>query len=281
MFGRVGLALLAAVVSVATGMPVIGPATVRAAPPSYYLALGDSLARGLSASAGHGYVDDVFAVQQAVMPDLQLVNLSCSGETTVTMMNGGTCTYATGSQLGDAEAFLASHPGQVAFVTIDIGGNDIAPCFFTIPIDLACVKSALPPAAANLGTILTGLHTAGGSVPIVALTYYDPFVAYWLQGGAGETAARDSVKLVKFANRGLKKVYKKQRARVANGLKAFAGTKWSLTGSYGGQTVPINVAQVCALTLMCSMNDIHANDAGHAVLAGVMEREIAKALAKR
>jgi lysophospholipase L1-like esterase len=215
------------------------------------------------------------------MPDLQLVNLSCSGETTATMMNGGICTYATGSQLGDAEAFLASHPGQVAFVTMDIGGNDLALCFFSIPINAACFTAALPTATANLETILTGLRTAGGALPIVGMTYYDPFLAYWLQGGDGQTAAHDSLKLLKSGNRALKRAYKKHKALVADGQKAFATTKKALKGSYNGQTVPVDVAQICAWTLMCSANDFHANDAGHAALAGAFEPVIARALAKR
>jgi len=257
----------------------VAPMAATAGSPVYYLALGDSLARGLVAGPGHGYVDDVLAFEQQTIPDLQLVNLSCSGETTATMMNGGICTYATGSQLGDAEAFLASHSGQVAFVTIDIAGNDLAPCFLTIPINAGCFVAALPTATANLETILTGLGTAGGGVPIVGMTYYDPFLAYWLQGGDGQTAAHESLKLVKSGNRALKRAYRKRRALVADGQKAFATTKNALTGSYNGESVPMNVAQVCAWTLMCSANDFHANDAGHAVLAGAFEPVLAKALA--
>ena len=35
------------------------------------------------------------------------------------------CHYAAGSQLDAAVAFLQAHPGQVAFITIDIGANDL------------------------------------------------------------------------------------------------------------------------------------------------------------
>ena len=35
------------------------------------------------------------------------------------------CHYAAGSQLDAAVAFLEAHPGQVAFITIDIGANDL------------------------------------------------------------------------------------------------------------------------------------------------------------
>jgi hypothetical protein len=69
--------------------------------------------------------------------------------------------------------------------------------------------------------------------------------------------------------------------RCARRRKAFATTKKALKGSYNGEPVPLNVAQVCTWTLMCSANDFHANDAGHAALAGAFEAVIAKALATR
>ena len=34
----------------------------------------------------------------------------------------------TGTQLGDAVRFLDEHPGQIAFITINIGANDIFEC---------------------------------------------------------------------------------------------------------------------------------------------------------
>lgn len=251
---------------------------VPAAAQTYYLALGDSLAAGVGASSGHGYVDDVFAFEQQGLPGLQLVNLSCSGATTDSVIHGVGCAYNTGTQLGDAEAFLAAHAGQVAFVTIDIGGNDVIPCFFSTPIDTACGAALLPAVVTNLTTILIGLRSAGGSVPIIGLTYYDPFLAYWLQGGAGMQAAHDSVKLSKSINRALKKTYKKSHAGVAAGDKAFLTSKFSLKGSWAGQTVPVNVAQACLWTRMCTANDIHPNDAGYAALAGAIEPVIAKLL---
>jgi hypothetical protein len=43
----------------------------------------------------------------------------------------------------------------------------------------------------------------------------------------------------------------------------------------------MNVGQSCAWTLICSVNDFHTNDAGHAALAGAFESVIAKALGTR
>ena len=59
------------------------------------------------------------------------------------------CDYATGTQLGDAEAFLAAHPGQTAFVTIDIGANDVDGCTSGTTINESCVENGLEPSAAT------------------------------------------------------------------------------------------------------------------------------------
>ena len=256
-----------------------GPAA--AATPLYYLALGDSLAVGAGASAGHGYVDDIFAFERLSIPDLQLVNLACGGATTSSMINGGGCSYATGSQLGDAEAFIAAHPGQVAFVTIDIGGNDVLSCAATTPVPKNCVKDRMPAIKANFATILERLRAAGGTQPIVGLTYYDPFVAYWLNGGNGPADAKESVKQVKVLNAGLKRVLKQHKDPVADGAKAFDISNFRLKGTWNGNTVPVTVQNACNWTRYCTAGDIHANDAGYAVLASAFEPVIDKARARR
>jgi hypothetical protein len=76
----------------------------------YYLALGDSLAAGVGSPDGKGYVADLYKKESKKAKkehvDLVLENLSCSGATTGSMINGPGCDYATGTQLGDADAFL-------------------------------------------------------------------------------------------------------------------------------------------------------------------------------
>ena len=106
-----------------------------AAPPTYYLALGDSLAQGVQPDAAgasvetqDGYPDQVYAALRPSHPTLKLVKLGCPGETTSTMINGGICRYPGGSQLKAAVAFLHAHRGRVLLVTIDIGANDPEDC---------------------------------------------------------------------------------------------------------------------------------------------------------
>ena len=62
----------------------------------YYLALGDSLASGVQPDSSgqdvvtsQGYASDIAADLQKRDRDLKFVNLSCPGESTGTMLNGG------------------------------------------------------------------------------------------------------------------------------------------------------------------------------------------------
>src|SRR5580700_9691159 len=166
----------------------------------YYLALGDSLAAGVGSPDGKGYVADIYAKEHKVLSGLVLENLSCSGATTGSMLDGGGCSYTTGSQEGDAEAFLKAHPGQVAFITVDIGANDVDGCTDGTSVDTACVTAGLNTITKNLPLVLSGLTSAGGSTPILGMSYYDPFLAEWLLGSSGQSLARQSVALLDELN---------------------------------------------------------------------------------
>src|SRR5262245_8093579 len=65
VIGRAGQVLLGAIVGLGMAVPIIAAQAAHAAPPSYCVALGDSLAYRVGASTGHGYVDEVYAVEQA------------------------------------------------------------------------------------------------------------------------------------------------------------------------------------------------------------------------
>src|SRR4029077_12977554 len=118
-----------------------------------------------------------FAFASRSIPGLALENLGCGGDTTTRMIRGGGLChnkYQTGTQLGDAEAFLRLHRRQVAFVTIDTGGDDLLACtpHGTLTISTACAQRELATVDTNLPIILMGLRAAGGNVPIVGLQYY-------------------------------------------------------------------------------------------------------------
>ena len=246
-------------------------------PTTYYLALGDSLSTGGGATAGHSYVDDIYAHEESLIPGLQLANLGCAGDSTTEMIHGGNCTnYTTGDQLGDAEAFLASHVGAVKFVTIDVGGDDINGCAPNGVINSTCVQKGLQGVATNMQTILGGLRAVGGNVPIVGMVYYDPWLAFYLNGPSGQQAATASLGLLHQLNSELRGAYKQYQARIAPVQKDFDTWDMALTGSFNGQTLPQDVANVCSWTHMCDPTSPsnHTNDTGHAVLATAFESRL-------
>ena len=172
-------------------------ATTAQPPTTYYVALGDSLATGGGSTGGLGYVNDIYAAEKSIIPGLQLANLACAGDSTTKMIHGGNCqNYTSGNQLGDAEAFLASHEGSVKFVTIDVGGDDVDGCAPNGVINDTCLQRGLQALAANMQTILGGLREAGGNVPIVGMTYYDPWLSYYLKGPSGQQTALTSLSLL-------------------------------------------------------------------------------------
>jgi lysophospholipase L1-like esterase len=281
--------LLAAFATAALAVPAsLGLSTAARADgvPVYYVALGDSLATGAQPApsgelarlraangASHGYVDELYASARQAIPTLQLRNFGCGGETTFSLINGagpsGTaCGYVLGSQLAEAVAFLEAHHGEIAFITIDIGGNDLAPCFFVLDFTSACLGAHLPPLAANLATILAALREAAGAgVPIVGMNYYDPFLGFWALGLPG-LAVASTLLTVEF-NDALEAVYQTAGVPVADVEAAFAVTDFTVVDD-----LPVNVSYACALTWFCSVQDIHANDAGYAAIARSFEEHL-------
>jgi lysophospholipase L1-like esterase len=251
--------------------------------PRYYLALGDSLSVGIQPDAtgadvptGQGYPDQLAAMLDRHGQDLRLVKLGCSGETTVTLIQGGICTYrGGGTQLTAATEFLREHRGQVGLVTIDIGANDLNPCVAlgqAAQIQ-ACLTTLIPQVVANLTTIMSALRQAGGSrVEIIGMRYYDPELADWLTGPAGQSLAQASVGLLDTYNGYLAGVYQRYGADVADVYTAFGTTDF--TGQVtlpGFGTLPRNVATICQLTWECAPApqgpNEHANAAGYRVIA--------------
>ena len=237
---------------------------------SWYLALGDSLASGDQPGVGDdldgGYVGGVLDAVQEDAPKARLRNLSCSGATTASMLGTDRCTYPEGSQVDAAVEFLRAHKAKVDLVTIDIGANDVTPCARGT-VDQACALGAVATVERNLTTILTRLRAATGpDTEIIVLNYYNPFLAAWLTGPAGQQVAGLTTFLQTLLNGAVARsaaVVGADVADVATAFRSFDQTP--VTTAFG--TIPTNVATICAWTWMCTRNDIHANDAGYAVLA--------------
>lgn len=182
-------------------------AAKRGGPEAFYLSLGDSMAFGLQFDRlfemldsgtytpdafDTGYSDAMTAQMQSLRPGQEVVNLSCPGESTHTMINGR-CSFTLpepdgpalalhtsyeGSQLDAAVSFLRSHAGAVSPITVSVGGVDAAEviagqCGF----DGACIaESGLRDGlGAGLDRILGDLRAAAPSAEIVLVSFYNPF----------------------------------------------------------------------------------------------------------
>jgi lysophospholipase L1-like esterase len=251
-------------------------AAQAAAPPvrtTYYVSLGDSLAQGYQPGPGNtdqGYADDLHAVLRITQPGLRLVKFGCTGETTTTLLHGGHCPYdGFPSQLAAAEDFLRRHQGQVSYVTLNIGGNDLNACAGPTGVDAACVPGALDTVGTALPTVLARLRAAGGPRPKYAGNgTYDPLLAAWLSGPGGRALAAQSVQIVSVFNSLEKSVYRAAGFRMADSDAVWHTDDLSTMvplSPYG--TVPLNVAEICTFTYMCSQGNIHPNRAGYALIA--------------
>jgi lysophospholipase L1-like esterase len=253
------------------------------APPHYYVSLGDSLAAGyqpdVNANTPFSYTDQLYAQLKKKDPTLVHIKLGCSGETTGTMINGGICNYpGATSQLDAAEKFLRAHRGEVRYVTLDIGANDVDGCLVGGMIDQTCTAAGVATVAAQLPQITKALHRAGGSGPRYAgMNYYDPFLAVWLTGTAGQAEAQQSTQLSTVLNGVIAKGLHRNGFALADVSKAFSTDDFTDQVTVPGVgTVPLNVARICAWTWECTpYHNIHNNTVGYGVLASVFERTLA------
>jgi lysophospholipase L1-like esterase len=274
------LSITAAVAALATAV-VIPASQATADTTHYYVALGDSLSVGYMPGVGdtnQGYADDLYTTLHAKDPSLQLVKLGCSGETTTTMITGGKCTdrYPLGtSQLQVAEQFLRDHLGQVTFLTLDIGANDVAGCAAGGSIDAVCVTKGTTTIVQNLQRILNGLTLVDHRLPrSIGMTYYDPFLASWLTGATGKAVATASVSLLVAVNAAESLLYGSYGFKIADVAQTFHTLDFinqRTVAPYG--KLPRNVADICQFTYMCSLQNIHPNAQGYQLIADTFARK--------
>lgn len=280
------IAALAVLACVCAASPAGAGARVR-----YYLALGDSLAQGMQPEAAgitvnttEGYADQLYTRARAAIPGLRLLKLGCGGETTTSFLSGHGnpdalllgCNPPGGSQMTAAERFLRRHRagGEVAFVTLDIGANDVVGCASGATFAVGCVTRGVNSIDVNLPRILKRLRRAAGrGTRLATMTLYDPFLQLYLTP-ANRSEALTIDAYARNLNGALERLYRKGGFRVARVDEAFKTYELTQQATIPGypSTVPLAVAEVCRLTWMCAPPplgpNIHANQAGYAVIAG-------------
>jgi lysophospholipase L1-like esterase len=276
--------------AVALAVVLVGgaPLATAASKATYYVALGDSLAAsfqpigfGSDFEGTQGYAEQVFKAARATDDQLRLVKLGCGGETSSSLVTGvgSPCTYPHGSQLSEAVAFLEAHAGQIEFITIDIGGNDVIGCSdpATGVPDAGCVAATMPDTQDNIATVLAALQDAASGVRIVGMSYYNPFLGYWtlIPGPVGESLAHIGAESVAVANAAIVQAFQDGGALVADVAGAFDIDNFSDTTflkSFG--VAPVNVANACNWTWFCTIPpgppigpDVHPTSDGYGVIA--------------
>ena len=287
-------AIVAAVLISAAGTAGASATTSTAkaaARPNIYVSLGDSYAAGYqptSATAGHttrnGFAYQTVTKAKAKGYHLKLVNFGCSGATTTSVLKTIGCpkaalgpggiAYPKHTQAFAAESYLKAHRGQVALVTVSIGGNDVTKCAASSNV-FACLSSALAKVKKNVIKLAKDLRTAAGpNTRIVGTTYPDVLLGLYLSKDPNQKAlASASVTAFKqFINPTLKTAYTGAGAKFVDVTKA--------TGAYGSMSkktkvppygsLPTPVAKICTLTYFCKYQDIHPHTNGYAIIAGLV-----------
>lgn len=267
----------------------VGPAGASVhARVDYYVSLGDSYAAGYQPVASatahrdtHGFAYQVIPMAKAKGIDFTLRNFACDGATTATIIHQDGCSlsrpgpdtvsYAGQTQAAAADRFIARHPGQIGLITVSIGGNDILGCA-AAAILVPCITYALTGMESNLRQLLSGLRAAAGpTVPIVGLTYPDVFLGFYgSKDPAQENLATVSEPAFEHVlNPALSAQYAAAGATFIDVTKASGGyiplTETEPSGPRGAR--PVAVADVCALTYFCRLQDVHPTTRGYALIA--------------
>jgi lysophospholipase L1-like esterase len=286
VLGIVSVLALASTVSAgASGHPTTNeprsgrPASVPAATTRsvYSLALGDSTAMW---NGSRSYPDLIVSHYQATVPHLTLDDMACSGETTSSMITHSLCAPG-GSQYNNALSFLHAHAGNIALVTIDIGGNDVVNCIYG-PNPTTCFANGLKTMQKNLATIVNGLRAATHpGVPIIGMNYYDPLLGDWLAGpGPTRTLAVNVMAGVATLNKDMTQVYAKVAVPVANVATAFHSSDMTHFVSSPWGRIPVAVDRACTLLdVTCHRNAPEdfgddPNDSGAVVIAQAFEKTV-------
>ena len=291
LVGLLTLALLALALPATAGAAT----KKKKAKTQYYVSLGDSYAVGWQHPALYDFGPTKSGFDRQI-PKLakkkgyrfKEVNFGCGGATTTSIIKTKGCpkqaraiggrSYKT-TQATAAERFLRSHRGQVALVTVSIGGNDVTACAKDAN-PVPCVAAATTSITKNVKTLAKGLRKAGGKkMRLVGTTYPDVILGQWVRPPVNQDLAKLSVVAFQsLINPALVKAYKAGKGKLVDVTKATGAygplTQTTTLAPYG--TIPVPVAKVCSLTWYCQFGDIHANSKGYKIIAQLVVKTLPK-----
>ena len=251
---------------------------------SYYVSLGDSVGMWNGSRSFPYLLANRYS--HSSVPGLRLIDMSCSGETTESMVKGSTCALG-GSQYDNALSFVNAHRGHIALVTISIGGNDVIPCM-SRPKAATCFVNGLSKMKANISNIVAGLRNAiGPHVPIVGMNVYDPLLGDWLAPGTGRSLAVAAVAGVGLLSKTMGQAYRAEASPTADVQGAYHSTDLRHFVSSRWGRVPVAVASACTLLdIVCQQGSLvgfgdDPNDAGAVVIAHAFEKVIGRVVPPR
>lgn len=291
----IGLALVACLLLAA-------PAAAKSAPKTKYaIALGDSFSAGVQPGPGVkenfsdpkvSYAGQMLGRASKVLKQkLKLEMLACGGATTQSMQGeeikpcspgvGGfklpyKNTSAKTSQLDYALKFMKEHKGQIAYVTMTIGGNNLLKCVdsATGGFDLACIGDANTSIKAELPALARKIKKAAGpGVDLIGSGYPDPYLQFYLRGPDQAAIAQASLGIQAGLTDALKESYGTAGWKFVSVDELFGTAipfdQTTNLDPYG--QIPIAVANICEYTWMCAPApqgpNIHPDRAGYALYA--------------
>lgn len=270
------------------------PERAAAAEGLAYLALGDSLSRGVepepSLTLRRGYPRQLAAsLNRRTGEPVALVEAGCGGATTASFIDGGKgCppdapvpyanTAPETSQLAWAADWLRSRGDRPTLVTLSLGANDVLACANADAAAIrSCFSAGAKPYAARIETIVRQLSAAAGRQTVFAgMTLYDPVLGAARLGKASlQTAAAFHEGVARVVNPFL-------RDRLGR-----AGWEVADLGAAVHEDVPLTskssraIDDICQYSWACTPpGDIHLNGSGYALAAELHEREILRPLRK-
>lgn len=248
----------------------------------YYVALGDSLSVGIQpdrelggreTSTRDAYPEQLASAMRTHGRSVRLADFGCSGATSAQLLYGGHCAYpGSNSQLTAALRFIESRHAPTGVITVDIGINDIIHCLYGYRVAQPCVRQGLTAVARNLPIILEHLRVAAPRAHIAAMTYYNPKLAFFLDGPAGESYARHTVPVFDQLNKTITAACRHTGVAVADVAARYDSADLDDTASLpDGREVPRPVARICQWTWMCAAPpdgpNLHANRPGYGEMA--------------